>query len=1051
MKQLKHLRQTLWRALLCLTVAVTCLGGALAANFNKDATLYFKISNSGWKEASAWFVANFNNNNTFDGTRVKLDNVEGDYYSCTIPDDFSHVELLRMDPDLDINADAWDYSNNFSQSPNGNNCLELESTGWSNINLSWTTYNNGGGDVTTDLYIGGNFQNSDWTNLTKLTYADGTYADFEITTTGKNQQFRFYTSNINNINAMMGANGSTKQFTDDELKGTDTFTTTYQSNYPYQFKDAGTYIVKVTSYDSNTKVVKFTVRKKDGGEVDPPIVGDNPYNYYLYIRDNDWIPFVYADGVYSLDKSVQNKNFCIVALDKNKTPNSNNVSEQKIYSNNATLGAGSKDYPLTLNSTGDINNNQFWGGNVESSVFVLTLDANYLPTSVKITVPEKEYVPADDYYFIGDLNDWFSTEFSEIEGGATSMELFEAGQENWKFRKATASDLVDVKSDYLTGLESLEGWYVFDKFPKVDGKVTLSGQFQISSGGTHIWSGAEVFGLCYDNVALKDKNGNYNLNVAAAKNVLQTPITGDDIAGGNVFKSIHRRLNGDPNVSFANFHLDCNAVADAKVFFKPNFEGKAELVVTGTPKNYYVFYYAGENGHMPEGSDVTVNHEEDGVDKKITAKINSGKPNTNNYFLPGILYNVEVPSVDKEGNDVDHMNVGNGIEMTKIKDLANKYYYDGPEATEINKRVEDLMTTYGIDKEVAEGLVKGHLPNGRVCSDFSYLYITKLPNGFENPAGWKYNLKVNSEVYSPDNEKSVVITTNHIYYLKNIGGVAVHINDTGLMSKPELKDYESKYYYRVYYSASSAQAIASDESYSIHVVDHYANNVIGDGDKEIYNSKDTNKQRKKTLVDYNEAGNWTVSDADAYGWKELNPVAPETEKFTWHNDPENLDNFNGGREWHMHLVEKEPEMARLLIPDRYNMSYVQILSILTPKSAKKSAPRRAAAANTDVNLKKVLDEARNNGAIISYAPGSLDFDNDEYHHPLQGNHLFLELKAGQNVWTGIENIEDDVITDAEGDVNAAPVYYNLQGVRVAEPTKGIFIEVRGNKSRKVAF
>ena len=67
----------------------------------------------------------------------------------------------------------------------------------------------------------------------------------------------------------------------------------------------------------------------------------------------------------------------------------------------------------------------------------------------------------------------------------------------------------------------------------------------------------------------------------------------------------------------------------------------------------------------------------------------------------------------------------------------------------------------------------------------------------------------------------------------------------------------------------------------------------------------------------------------------------------------------------------------------------------------------------------------------------------------QGNKW--KFTVPENTSTGIENIEDDVITDAEGDVNAAPVYYNLQGVRVAEPTKGIFIEVRGNKSRKVAF
>ena len=35
------------------------------------------------------------------------------------------------------------------------------------------------------------------------------------------------------------------------------------------------------------------------------------------------------------------------------------------------------------------------------------------------------------------------------------------------------------------------------------------------------------------------------------------------------------------------------------------------------------------------------------------------------------------------------------------------------------------------------------------------------------------------------------------------------------------------------------------------------------------------------------------------------------------------------------------------------------------------------------------------------------------------------------------------------DDNSAPVYYNLQGVRVAQPESGLYIEVKGGKSRKV--
>ena len=42
---------------------------------------------------------------------------------------------------------------------------------------------------------------------------------------------------------------------------------------------------------------------------------------------------------------------------------------------------------------------------------------------------------------------------------------------------------------------------------------------------------------------------------------------------------------------------------------------------------------------------------------------------------------------------------------------------------------------------------------------------------------------------------------------------------------------------------------------------------------------------------------------------------------------------------------------------------------------------------------------------------------------------------------------DSILTD----VDAAPVYYNLQGVRVNNPEKGLYIVVKGNKSQKVLF
>lgn len=53
------------------------------------------------------------------------------------------------------------------------------------------------------------------------------------------------------------------------------------------------------------------------------------------------------------------------------------------------------------------------------------------------------------------------------------------------------------------------------------------------------------------------------------------------------------------------------------------------------------------------------------------------------------------------------------------------------------------------------------------------------------------------------------------------------------------------------------------------------------------------------------------------------------------------------------------------------------------------------------------------------------------------------IKVSGKTSDGVENIE--IVSDA------TPVYYNLQGQRVANPERGIYIRVQGNKSSKVMF
>lgn len=65
---------------------------------------------------------------------------------------------------------------------------------------------------------------------------------------------------------------------------------------------------------------------------------------------------------------------------------------------------------------------------------------------------------------------------------------------------------------------------------------------------------------------------------------------------------------------------------------------------------------------------------------------------------------------------------------------------------------------------------------------------------------------------------------------------------------------------------------------------------------------------------------------------------------------------------------------------------------------------------------------------------------------LNNRDYFASLNSLMAIPTGVENI----VTDNE-DANAKPVYYNLQGVRVAHPDKGIYIMVKGKTSKKIRF
>ena len=84
------------------------------------------------------------------------------------------------------------------------------------------------------------------------------------------------------------------------------------------------------------------------------------------------------------------------------------------------------------------------------------------------------------------------------------------------------------------------------------------------------------------------------------------------------------------------------------------------------------------------------------------------------------------------------------------------------------------------------------------------------------------------------------------------------------------------------------------------------------------------------------------------------------------------------------------------------------------------------------------------GFLFCSADGK-DQTNDFTGKP-QKNHIYKGSSRGSVTDEGIYEVAG--ISDAETSTNAAPVYYNLQGVQVANPTPGLYIVVRGNKITK---
>lgn len=664
-------------------------------------------------------------------------------------------------------------------------------------------------------------------------------------------------------------------------------------------------------------------------------------------------------------------------------------------SHDGFYGPSGSDAPANIGANNTMVNKSGHGYTIDSGYYDIVA---YFPESGApyFTITKVEGV--EDWYFVGDLNNWFSTEFTEEGGGQSFIgddSLWATTKHNWKFKRVTA----DINAE----LAEQGGWYMFDNFPLVDGHPTLSGQFKIkdSSDG---WSGNEYVHPSDVTYANDENFKAYNAGTLKEEYIGK----GEPFPGTVLVKKAGNISIGHGG----NLHFQCNAVRNATIYFNPNFNGKPALRIDGDPVDYFIFYCRGEEGDE---------------DNTVRGRVVEGKPNSNNYYLPGTTGGNGVTLENPAGGE--HMNIGDGKTFHKI-DLTKS-------ATEILAQFAAAFPTAypnsKVNQDMFEDIAKyKKLPNGVVIDDRDFIYVEKVPNGFASPAGVHFSMLLNQALDTESKKVPTILSTKHIYYLNAYTPVHVHVNYDGM--KGAYKGYgDPKVSYRVYYT-KSYQPAGQANTYGRYVV----NNVDYWPSAQDENDYAMENKELDYLISWGSNLPLTKNDpvGNKIGWVELNEYKNQSE---WgatsqsHNHPDIIMwNVNWG---HRRDVETAQSIAayaandiedqRLRLRSRYSTAYVQF---------RVEVPHKTDPSKT----------------IVNYFPSQLDIEQDSEHYPIGGKDLYVVMDNKDGVWTGVDDIEIDYWYDGEeAEDNSAPVFYNLQGTKVANPSNGIFILVKGGKSRKV--
>lgn len=811
------------------------------------------------------------------------------------------------------------------------------------------------------LYIGGTWNNGlvNETEKLQIPSSHGKYQPVTITVED-NCAFRFYSEKTNgNWMGPVYTNGINV-----DAEGTLPYTTVGNGN-TFKLAEAGTYTIKVSEYLADNNKVTFTVTK----EADPSFTVPTT----LYLRNSrNWddtpIAMTRQDGAGDNDRNTckffaevdynANEDFQFNFIEKNES----NWPDRGIvcYPSTNELSV-SANTPARIDNVGTCTDNpdKAWtyksteGGKITVSVY---FKKNGYATVEVVGNSDK------NYYFIGDMNNWFSNEFDGDLGGkdkngetiarGINATRWEADKDNWKL-------------EYVG-----DGWYRFDSFP---GNL-LSGHFQIVSNGSwELKDGNEIYShVIYINP--EDVKANKMSDYRAFE---MNPITREDITKGREYRV--RKRSADVSGG-SNLGTQCNAVEGAVFWFNPGNDTEAPRIrITGTPKDYFIFYNMEDAKVKPDKKSET--------EYWVRAAINSGKPNTNNYFLAGIEYgDYTLPFYDINGNTGAHMNVNEGIDLAP---------YDLKNMTEC-----ELNNLFFNNSDIVNSILnEDKLPNGRDISVYDKVWIAKIPSGFENPAGTKYNMTFNKAMTDADRKATRTLTTRHYYFFPQQAGLHVHVNIDEILAGDKVESAEVAY--RLYKTDNQYNTIAILHGSDVTAEGHRKTEILHRVGSALPLTKDSEATNK-------------------IGWYEC----------TEHNSSECDAPSNIKGNWYVSWINGE---GRREVAYDDNSAFVQFRLTITMKEEQQPASRAAEGEGE---------------TQVYYLPERVDVANDANHYWFENSDLYAKLKASDlpdGVLTGISEIVED--TD-----NGPAVYYNLQGVRVDSPAAGnIYIKVTRKGSEKILF